>query len=264
VNAFLSRRLGGGAVTVAVVGPDADPTLADVAAGAFAALPGVQRAPRAATSSTTALASGEDRVPLATETQVTVLVGLPGVARDHPDRRALELLNYIVGVPSYGGRLGWALTKSGLTYSSAAATTFGATTGHILFSTKCDTRNLDATVQAIREVIAGVAERGVEPWEVREAQAFTLGRTLLYGPRDDSGPDPIAVALLDSESSGDELLDLPALSRSYLAVTAAQVNDVARRYYRSSFLKVVAIGAIPRGNERQTFAPGTFRALFEP
>jgi len=113
-------------------------------------------------------------------------------------------------------------------------------------------------------VIAGVAERGVEPWEVREAQAFTLGRTLLYGPRDDSGPDPIAVALLDSESSGDELLDLPALSRSYLAVTAAQVNDVARRYYRSSFLKVVAIGAIPRGNERQTFAPGTFRALFEP
>jgi predicted Zn-dependent peptidase len=113
-------------------------------------------------------------------------------------------------------------------------------------------------------VIAGVAERGVEAWEVREAQAFTLGRTLLYGVRDDSGPDAIATALLDSESSGDELLDLPALSRAYLAVTPEQINAVARKYYRSELLKVVAIGAIPRAEQRQIFPAGTFRALFEP
>ena len=200
---------------------------------------------------------------MATETQVTVLAGLPGVSRDNPDRRALELLNYIVGVPSYGGRLGWALTKAGLAYSSAAATTFGVSTGHITFSTKCDTRNLDATIQAIREVITGVAEEGVEDWEVREAQAFTLGRTLLYGPREDSGEDAIAAALLDSETAGEELLDLPAWSRAWLAVTPERINAVARRYYRPELLKIVAIGAIPSAQQKPVFPAGTFRALFE-
>src|SRR6185503_16351924 len=85
----------------------------------------------------------EERVPLPGEPQVTVLAGLPGVPRDHADRRALDLLNYIVGVPSYGGRLGWALTKTGLTYSSAASTTFAAGGGQIRFTTRSDTRNTE-------------------------------------------------------------------------------------------------------------------------
>jgi predicted Zn-dependent peptidase len=194
---------------------------------------------------------------------VEVIAGLPGAPRGHPDRRALELLNYIVGVPSYGGRLGWALTKTGLTYSSAAVTTFGEV-GHILFSTTCDTRNTDATIQAIGEVIAGVGENGVEAWELREAQAFILGRTLLYGAREDSGPDAIAAALVESEAAGLELLDLPALSRAYLSVTLHDINRVARAYYRPAMLKVVAMGAVPDGEDRSVFAPGTFRALFEP
>jgi zinc protease len=270
VNGFVAKRLAGGAVTVSLVGPG-DPTEAlDVAAQAFAVLPagrrvsGSQPPRRAADKSAAARpAPAEERVPVGSETQVTLLAGLPGVSRDNPDRRALELLNYIVGVPSYGGRLGWALTKAGLTYSSATATTFGATTGHITVSTKCDTRNLDATIQAIREVIAGVGENGVEEWEVREAQAFTLGRTLLYGPREDSGEDAIATALLDSETAGEELLDLPAWSRAWLAVTPEQVNAAARRYYRPELLKVVAIGAVPAGPPTSIFPAGTFRSLFE-
>lgn len=201
---------------------------------------------------------------MSSEPQVAVVAGVPGVPRDHPDRRALELLTYIVGVPYYGGRLGWALTKSGLTYSSAATTTFGLTTGHILFSTTCDTRNLEATLQAIREVIAGIGEGGVTEWELREAQAFTLGRTLLYGPREDSEPEILARALLDSELSGEEVLDLPGLSRATLAVTLDQINAVARRYYRSELLGVVAVGAVAAMRGRSSFSPGTFKALFEP
>lgn len=168
-----------------------------------------------------------------------------------------------MGVPSYGGRLGWALTKVGLTYSSSATTTFGATTGHIVFSTKCDTRNLEATIQAIREIVAGVGDRGVDDWELQEAKAFTFGRTLLYGTREDSGEEAIASALLDSELSGEELLDLPAFSRNYLAVTLDQVNAAAKRYYRPELLKVVAVGAIPARPGKSQYPAGTFRALFE-
>jgi predicted Zn-dependent peptidase len=206
----------------------------------------------------------EERIPLPGSAQVRVVAGVPGVSRDDPDRRALELLNYIVGVPSYGGRLGWALTKSGLTYSSSATTTFGAASGQILFETTCDTRNTDATIQAIREVIGGVGTRGVEGWELREAQAFMLGRTLLYGARDDSNNRTVAGALLDSEIVALDLLDLPALSRAYLSITLDDINRVAHRYYRTNLLKIVAAGALPTAAEPRMFPEGTFRALFEP
>jgi predicted Zn-dependent peptidase len=205
----------------------------------------------------------EERIHIAGARQVSVYAGLPGVARDHRDRRALELLNYIVGVPSYGGRLGWALTKAGLTYSSAATTTFGDAGGTIVFGTRCDTRNTDATIQAIREVIEGVGSRGVEEWELREAQAFMLGRNTLYGARPDSDPRVIATALLDSELGALDQLDLAAFSRAYLAVTIDEINRVAQRYFRPELLRVVAAGALPPERE-PIFPAGTFRSLFEP
>jgi zinc protease len=255
-----ARDTARGAVVVAVVG--ARPEEISRTLGArLAQLPAFRR--QLVRDGAPAIDATEVRLALSGKTQVEIVAGLPGVPRHHPDRRALELLNYIVGVPSYGGRLGWALTKVGLTYASAATTSFGPRSGHILFSTTSDTDNANASIQAIREVIEGVGTRGVEEWELREAQAFTLGRTLLYGAREDSDPIVIANALIDSEDSGLELLDLPALSRAYLGVTLAEINRVARRYYRPRLLKVVAAGAVPR-DSTSAFAPGTFRALFEP
>ena len=57
---------------------------------------------------------------------------------------------------------------------------------------------------------------------------------------------------------------MPAFSRSILGVTLEQVNAAAKRWYRPELLKFVAIGAIPPSNEKSAFAPGTFRAVFEP
>jgi predicted Zn-dependent peptidase len=254
-------------VIVGIAGPREAAELLDLASPALAELPRQQRETRPPPPSASVAqrtAATEERIAAANEPQVTVVAGLPGVARNHPDRRALELLSYIVGVPSYGGRLGWALTKAGLTYSSAATANFGPMSGHILFSTKCDTRNTDSTIQAIREVIAGVGERGVEEWELREAQAFTLGRAILYGAREESGADAVATALNESELASVDPLDLPAFSHAYLSVTLDDINRVARRYYRAELLKVVAVGAIPTVAQSRIFPDGIFRAIFEP
>jgi hypothetical protein len=128
-------------------------------------------------------------------------------------------------------------------------------------------------------VMAGIYGDGL-PWHVSlyvderadaaQYEALTnsfLGRaggTLLYSPWNDSENDTIADALIESESRGEELLDLPAFSRATLAVTFEQVNAAARRYYRPELLKVVAIGALPPSGEKSPFAPGAFRASFEP
>lgn len=205
---------------------------------------------------------GEERVPQADSVQVSIRATLPGVPRGHPDRRALELLNYIVGVPSYGGRLGWALTKTGLTYSSSATTTFGESDGRITLRTTSNPTNVDAVIQAIREVVQGVGEDGVMDWELREAQAFSLGRTLLYGAREDSDAAVVAHALAESELTGFELLDLPALSRAYLSVTHADLNRVARTYYRADRLRIVATGGVRPRSSEMIFPEGTFRGLF--
>lgn len=247
--------------SIALVGPMDAARAVEIAARHFATLPR-SRAFRAEQPVRTSGAALE-LVPVEGQKQVRIVAGLPGIPANHADRRALELLNYIVGVPYYGGRLGWALTKAGLTYSSAAQSYFGES-GYVLLSTTADTRNTPAAIQAIREVVAGVGERGVEEWELREAKAFMLGRALLYGARDDSPPATIATALTDSDAAAIELLDLPALSRSYLSVTLAEINRAARRYYRPEMLKVVAMGAVPAAEMQSPFAPGTFRALFEP
>lgn len=251
-----------GAVVVAAVGPAEPGELFEAAAAVARRLPARSRH-RPSVGASLATSPREERVFVGDARQVSVYAGLPGVARDHPDRRAIELLNYIVGVPSYGGRLGWALTKAGLTYSSAATTTFGKAGGTIVFGTRCDTRNTDATIQAIREVIEGVGSRGVEEWELREAQAFMLGRNTLYGAREDSDPRVIATALVDSELGALDQLDLPAFSRAYLTVSIDEINRVAKRYYRPELLRVVAAGALPAERER-IFPAGTFRSLFEP
>lgn len=250
-------------VSVALVGPLSPDELVALGARHFSALP--PRRPfsgRRHENRTDGMmmfappASGREK-------QVEIVFGLPGVHRDHPDRRALELLNYIVGVPYYGGRLGWALTKSGLTYSSSAQTTFGEE-GRILFTTTADTRNTMAVMQAIGEVVAGVGARGVERWELEEAQAFMLGRTLLYGAREDSPAAVVAAALTDSDAAAMDLLDLPAVSRAYLAVSHEEINRVARAFYRDNLLVRVAAGAVPETRLRSPFPPGTFAALFEP
>jgi zinc protease len=251
----------GGVVAIAVAAPGEPGEVVDAVTEIARRLPARVRrhaGPRAHPAT-----AREERVANASDRQVSVYAGLPGVPRNHTDRRALELLNYIVGVPSYGGRLGWALTKAGLTYSSAATTTFGDESGTIVFGTRCDTRNTDATIQAIREVIEGVGARGVEEWELREAQAFMLGRMTLYGARESSDTRAIATALVDSEFSGLDGFDLPSYSRAYLSVTHADINRVAKRYYRPELLQIAATGAVPAVRE-QIFPPGTFRALFEP
>jgi predicted Zn-dependent peptidase len=208
--------------------------------------------------------ASEERIPFPGAVQVEIVAGLPGAPVGSPDRRALELLNYIVGVPSYGARLGWALTKAGLTYDEQASTEFGPASGHVLFSTTSNTHNTNAVIQALREVIAQVGEHGVQDWELREAKAFTLGRMLLYGAREGSGAAAIAYALSQSEVSDVELLDLPAFSRAYLDVTLDDVNRVAREYYRPERLKVVAAGAIPDSSEKSVYPPGTFMSIFAP
>lgn len=254
-----------GPLTVAVAAPSRSttlPGLMQTASRLFAEFPKRERTAATASPSQTHQ-PGEERIPKKGEPQVDIMVTLPGISRSHPDRRALELLNYIVGVPWYGGRLGWALTKTGLTYSAAAITTFGESEGLITLRTTSDTRNTDSVIQAVREVVEGVEDRGVDEWELREAQAFTLGRALLYGAREQSDASAVAVSLVDSELAGLDLLALPELSRAYLSVTLEDLNRVARRYYRADRLRVVATGAVRPRSPATIFPAGTFRRLFE-
>ena len=239
VNDFLNRRLRGGAVWATLVAPGEPVANLDVLAAALAGLrPGSPALPEASSG---APVPGEDRAAMAGKTRAELMVALPGVAREHSDYLPLRLLNYILGETGYAGRLGKALVDPGLVYSVYAVPHFGRQPGPLLIETGTAAADLEATVSALRGVLAGLSKDGIEEWEHREAQAYVLGR-MVFGLESD---EAMARTLVEQDYFGEDLLDFSARSAKVLAVTHDRLNEIASRYYRPELLSVGVAGALP-------------------
>jgi zinc protease len=251
VNEFLARHLHGGEVWVGLVAP-AEPASQLIALEeAFG--PFSSGTARSTTKSDQDWVAGEERVPLEGKTQAEVVAALPGVSRNHPDYLPLRLLNYILGETGYAGRLGKALVDPGLSYSVYAVPEFNRLPGPLLIRTATGTANLAATLDAIRSVLSdlrpptggedkGEGRRGIKEWELREAQAYVLGR-MVFGLESDQA---LARTLVEAEYFGQDLLDFPKRSTEVLSVTQQQLNQVARRYYQPDRLSLAVAGALPK------------------
>jgi zinc protease len=251
VNEFLARHTRGGEVWVGLVAP-AEPAR-QLAALAEAFGPFSSGTARSTAKSDQEWFAGEERVPLEGKTQAEVVAALPGVARDHPDYLPLRLLNYILGETGYAGRLGKALVDPGLSYSVYAVPEFSRLPGPLLIRTATGTANLAATLDTIRSVLSdlrpltagedeGEGRRGIEEWELREAQAYVLGRMVLGL----ESQEALARTLVEAEYFGQDLLDFPKRSGEVLSVTQQQLNEVARRTYRPERLSLAVAGAVPK------------------
>ncbi len=239
INNFLRRHRRGGSVWVTLVAPGEPAPALESLAAAFASLP-AGKTP-AVEESTGPPGAGEERVPLPGKTRAEIVAALPGVARAHTDFLPLSLLNYILGETGYAGRLGKALVDPGLAYSASAALQGSLRPGPVLIDTGAAPVDLEATLVALRGVLTALSEHGVEEWELREAQAFRLGR-LTFELESDTA---MARAFVEQDFFGDNRLDFAARSRAILALTRERLNQIARRYYRPELLAVGVAGALP-------------------
>jgi predicted Zn-dependent peptidase len=163
---------------------------------------------------------------------------MPGVARDDPDRWALELLGAILG-DGMGSRLFMELRErrslvydvSTFSATYADAGTFGV---HAGFAPD----EADAVVRAILEELDRIATDPVDPAELDRARAYTRGRLELR--MEDSGA--VAGWLGTGETLLPRILSVEEVIERLEAVGIDELLEVAHRHLAPSNARLAVLG----------------------
>ena len=170
--------------------------------------------------------------------QGNLCLGMPGVARDDPDRWALDLLGAVLG-DGMSSRLFLELReRRSLAYdvSTFAATysdcgTFGVHAGF-------DPDQAHAVIAAILDQLERVVQEPVAPAELERARAYTRGRLELR--MEDSAA--VAAWLGTGESLLPRILTVEEVVERLESVTANDLQRVAQRCARPDQVRMAVLG----------------------
>ena len=171
--------------------------------------------------------------------QTTMLMVLPGIARDDPDYYAAYIMNHILGGRGFGSRLMEEVReRRGLTYGIRSYLLRYQLAQLLLISTDVSNANVPETESVIREQIGRLGEQGVTEQELRDAVTFLTGSFPLRLTSTDGLAGMLrAMQQVDLEidyiDSYDDLLE---------AVTVADINRVAERLLVTDALTTVVVG----------------------
>ena len=170
--------------------------------------------------------------------QTAVRVGHLALRRAHPDYLALDVAIKILGGEG-GNRLGSVLrTDRSLTYSASAEMAGRQFGGD--FMARTDTRS-SATAEVLRltvDEIARMQRERVSRRELRRAKDYLAG----HFPLTIETPNAIAAQVLEAILFGLELDDLERYPERINAVTADDIQRVARQYLKPGLLSMVLVG----------------------
>ena len=181
---------------------------------------------------------GAVRVAFRRLSQGNLCIGMPGVARDHPDRWALDLLGAVLG-DGMSSRLFIELReRRSLTYDIS---TFGATyadCGTFGVHAGFDPVQGPALVAAIIEQLERVVQEPVSGAEFDRARAYTRGRLELR--MEETGA--VASWLGTGESLLPRILTVDEVIERLEAVTVEEMLRVARAYVRPDLARLAVLG----------------------
>jgi predicted Zn-dependent peptidase len=181
---------------------------------------------------------GAVRVAFRRLAQGNLCIGMPGVARDHPDRWALDLLGAVLG-DGMSSRLFIELReRRSLTYD---VSTFGATyadCGTFGVHAGFDPLQAPALVAAIIEQLERVVQEPVSGAELDRARAYTRGRLELR--MEETGA--VASWLGTGESLLPRILTVDEVIERLEAVTVEDLLRVARAYVRPGLARLAVLG----------------------
>jgi predicted Zn-dependent peptidase len=182
--------------------------------------------------------AGSLRVAFRRLSQGNLCLGMPGVARGHPDRWALDLLGAVLG-DGMSSRLFVELReRRSLTYD---VSTFGATysdCGTFGIHAGFDPEQAGALLAGILEQLEQVVQEPVSTSELDRARAYTRGRLQLR--MEDTGA--VASWLGTSESLLPRILTVDEVIEHLDAVTADDLLRVARLYARPDLARLAVLG----------------------
>jgi len=170
--------------------------------------------------------------------QTEIRLGKVGIARRDPDYFALQVLNAVLASGS-GSRL-WDLLRRerGLTYGVSSRLEARHQPGSLTVSTFTRTEKTVETLRLILSELERIARERVTEQELQKAKNFLAG---VFQLRLET-PESLATIVLDAVSHGFDYAYLNTYRDRLLSVTAEQVQEVARKYYRPDDLAIVLVG----------------------
>jgi predicted Zn-dependent peptidase len=182
--------------------------------------------------------AGALRVSYRRLSQGNLCMGMPGVARDDPDRWAIDLLGAVLG-DGMGSRLFLELReRRSLVYDVSTFSSMYADTGTFGIHAGFDPEDADRVVRAIVEQLDRITTDPVRPEELDRARAYTRGRLELR--MEDSGA--VAGWIGTGETLLPRILTVDEVIERLESVTVDDLLRVGRRYLAPSEARLAVLG----------------------
>jgi predicted Zn-dependent peptidase len=170
--------------------------------------------------------------------QGNLCLGMPGVARDDPDRWALDLLGAILG-DGMGSRLFLELReRRSLVYDVSTFSAMYADAGSFGVHAGFDPEDAERVVTAVLDQLDRISTDPVRPDELDRARAYTRGRLELR--MEDSGA--VAGWIGTGETLLPEILTVDEVIERLEAVTIDDLLRVSRRLLAPSAARLAVLG----------------------
>jgi zinc protease len=174
--------------------------------------------------------------------QSVISIGAPGPARTSPDYPAIVLMNTILG-GSFSARLNDILREQkGFTYGASSRYEWRPLPGPFVAGSAVRTDVTDSALAIFFQEFRRIRDEPVPAAELERARAYAV-----LGPLGDfETTGQVARELATALSFGMTLDQLPGELAAIQRLTAAQVQQAARRYLDPARLTVVVVGDLAR------------------
>lgn len=171
-------------------------------------------------------------------TQSTLLLGLPGMTRRHPEFRAAYLANDVLG-GSFQSRLTRVVrAEGGKTYGISSWLSAGRDAGLFLVSTSTRSEETVATMKLLLAEMEKMRDGGAKPDELRRTKTnLTGGYALGF-----ESPGDVLWALVSARMDGLPDEYVTDWRGSTAAVPLEAVNAAARRWFDTDHALIVVVG----------------------
>lgn len=241
VRAFYARVMQPNRATLYVVGDvNADQVREQFARrfGAWRATGPAARVPTTAPAAAARSASAVYLVHRPEAPQSVIIIGWPGVPRTSPDYAALTVMNTILG-GSFSSRLNTNLRETkGYTYGAGSGFSYRVIPGPFTASAQVRTNVTDSSLVEFFRELRGMRDSLVPEAELERAKAYVELRL----PSGLESTSQIASQMANLATFGLTLDELPSFAAKVRAVTAADVQRVARQYLTPDQAVIVVVG----------------------
>ncbi len=170
--------------------------------------------------------------------QAHVVLGLPGLPRDHQDQWTLDLLNTVLGDGTSSRLFMKIREEEGLAYDVHSFQTDYADTGLLQVYMGVDADDVVPAMRGVFAELSRLRDELVPQAELERARNFTLGRLELRLEESRS----MASFLGSQEALHDRVMTMDQVMEALRAVTADDIKALAERLFRDEVLCGAVIG----------------------